>query len=235
MIRLACIACLLASPVSSMAQTLAVRAGDGAILGFYTGPGTAAPSGQWGHFRIVSSTGYGAVFNAKLGTMPGLAEATPTADGGPSSDRILFASSDCSGQGYIEVPTIGGTDPALGLFAAPGFVFRAGPTTYELWYVAKDAVAFPAGPLGAQIQGKRFDGICSAGAAVPPEGLLYPAAPNDPGITGLPNSPAVPPLTVEPVPVSAVFSIFRDSFESPQASIAREGMIDAALAKSHYS
>lgn len=119
----------------------------------------------------------------------------------------------------------------------PGVVFRAsgGDLDFDLWSVAKGSTLIAAGSIPPLIR-TRIGTICFDGyPPVNAQYLLYPVAPNDPAVTGFPNVPFVPPLTIEPVPVSAVFSIFRDSFESPQASIVRDRLIGVASPSTRYS
>lgn len=237
MIRLACIACLLAAPVASLAQTLAVKGSDGAVVGFYTGPGVTEPGNQEiGNVRVVSSTGYSTVFLARSGEV-NAGQFGHSADGGSIQASIVFRSTICEGQAFVFFNTQSTTVFASGRIPMPGAVLRGGgpPGTYNLWYVPKNVQPFVAGAQASQFVATLAGDQCQINSPVIPPYIMYEVFPNNPGVTGIPNVPFVPPLTIEPVPVSAVFSIFRDSFESPQASIAREGLIDAALAESRYT
>lgn len=215
MIRLACIACLLVAPIATEAQTLAVKDSTGVVVGFYEGP-----AGAPGRIRVISSTGYSAVYLHATGAQDD-SDVGEAADGGQIKRNVNYTSEDCSGQGFA-VAESGVSESSIpsGLFPMPGTVFRTGSDfgSHVLMYVPKGAAPVGRSTIAAQFRSYSDSGRCVVGTQVSQQSLLFPAFPNDSAVTGFPDVPLAPPLTIEPVPVSAVFSIFRDSFESTQAN-----------------
>lgn len=236
MIRFACIACLLVSPVASMAQTIAVKDAQGAVVGFYTGAGDAGTGNEAGYVRVVSNTGYATAINGHSGKISrDIAGVTP--DGRNLNTVIRFTTTDCTGQAFVDTSASAVEFPERNNAPLPGAVFRAsgGDLDFDLWYVPKGATLVAAGSTPPLIRARVGTTCTDVYGPVNAQYLLYPVTPNDPAVTGFPNVPFVPPLTIEPVPVSAVFSIFRDSFESPQASMALDQNAGGWLAGSRFS
>ena len=110
---------------------------------------------------------------------------------------LLYSSANCTGQAYVS--TDGQLNPAGGL------VFGAGAK--GLYYVAKTPVATTTA-IASSYNGASCSGFTPALFAV------VPAVPNVPATTGVPNTPFLPPLHLEMVPLSQYFRIFQNGFES---------------------
>lgn len=210
---------LILAVAPAAAQTPVVRDNAGSTLGFYSG--FPVPGGSTiisGRLKVISSSGYVATFVAASGLLD--VNGTQTADGGLVSNPVMFKTLDCTGQGYVF--TSGSPAyPIDGQLPMGGAVFRVSgtPGLYDIWYVPKSAVAYVPGAEASMFTRARLNEVCQPAGGVQPDSVLYPAFPNDPGITGIPNVPFTPPLRIDVAPVSAVLSIFRDSFESTQAAM----------------
>lgn len=222
--RLVLFLLMISVSAAPLAQTLAVKDSAGSVVGFYAGPGFGgAPSLQYaGLLRVITSSGYATMLNANLGrVVPWGTGLGMAADGGEWLAAIFFTTADCSGPGYARTYA-DSSNVANGNVPMPGVIFRLEYAPQSLWYVPKGAIPVSAGDLGNPFRSERdADGVCYVNAGPSPQSMMFPAAPNDPGVTGFPNAPFVPPLIIEPVPVSSVFSIFRNSFESSQVSVMR--------------
>ena len=112
------------------------------------------------------------------------------------SVRLRYGNVGCAGNTYIG---LSGGPPAGGIVVTAG--------NRGLYYVAKNPTVV------SVLIGSVWDGEACANIT-PGSQNVVPASPNDPGVTGVRNTPYVPPLRLESMPVSQFFQIFRDGFES---------------------
>lgn len=118
--------------------------------------------------------------------------------GGAVYDSTLsYSTPNCTGQAYVG--TSGQGNPSGGIMVNAG--------TKGLYYV-------PKAPSQTTVAiGSVFNGAaCNSTALV--FVVAVPALLNDPVTTGVPNTPFVPPLHLEMVPLSQFFQIFKDGFGS---------------------
>lgn len=198
------------------AQVPAVRDNVGAMVGFYSGPS----NGPQGRLLVTSSTGYVGTVVAATGRLDVNSAESPA--GGYILSPVFFQSVDCTGPGYV-ITSASASGLVSGQLPMSGAVFISNSDfiLHDVWYVPKSALSFVAGAQATLFVRILVNGSCVPGSGVQPDSVLYPAFPNEPNVTGFPSAPFVPPLRVDVVPVSAVFSIFRDSFESTQAAMPR--------------
>jgi hypothetical protein len=109
---------------------------------------------------------------------------------------LLYQTPNCTGQAFV------GTSSGS---PAGGLVFSSG--TKGLYYVAKGA-AQSVTAMGSVWSGSACTPITPGNFAA------VPAQPNVPVTTGVPNTPFLPPLRLEVVPLSQFFRIFENGFES---------------------
>lgn len=129
--------------------------------------------------------------------------------GGAGYDsRLYYSTFNCAGTPTVNVTPIGErSDGGAVTAVAGGVVIRI--SDGSLYAVEK----------GAAISLVAIGSIGDAGTCEPPpQGtpgyLVVPATPNDPDVTGVPNTPFVPPLRLEVVPLSVLRGEFSDGFES---------------------
>ncbi|MEP6510539.1 MAG: hypothetical protein ABJB02_03040 [Dokdonella sp.] len=127
--------------------------------------------------------------------------------GGATYDSaLIYSTSNCTGQAYV---TTSGEGNQSG-----GIMVNAG--NKGLYYIPKTPSVTTVA-IGSAFNGTACNPITLALFVV------VPALLNDPATTGVPNSPYVPPLHLEMVPLSQFFQIFKDGFGSsfgPQAMTA---------------
>jgi hypothetical protein len=115
---------------------------------------------------------------------------------------LRYATTDCSGQAYVQVDE----DKAIG-----GMVVR-GHAPYELFMIEKSQT-----PVLLPMQSERTSGDLSSECTVDGGSVgtfrVLPANPNVEAVSGFSNSPFAPPFRVEIVPLSSLFELFRDGFE----------------------
>lgn len=210
--RLAWLVLVLSAGVVN-ADEVAVRDAGGNVLGAYGGPAGAVARQLDGSARVVqpgvrviSATGYAFVVQMSSGQVGTYAHPTlvaETVSGFAFGEQLLFETTDCSGQAFLDVDVPAG---ALPTGVLGGFVVAL-PPTGDLYYANKtDGVA------------TRFTrsfrdlttGQCQAVA--PFDDLRIPVQPNIPGITGVPASSFLGPITLSRAEVVRFF--FRDGFES---------------------
>lgn len=126
-----------------------------------------------------------------------------------------FESVDCTGAAYL-VPTRGADVPG-------GMVTRLGAAGIGLGYV-------PKAPAISTITIRSFldNGQTCIPLTQPAPTIVVPVLPNDPSVSGVPNSNFTPPLRLEVVPMTSLFNLFQDGFESVQRNAACE-RIDSIL------
>ena len=201
-----------ASPVLS--QVPAVVDAANKPVGFYGGPaGTGA-------LRIVSSRGYAVIYYAQTGRVAGADSFGMGIDGGRFSIDLLYMSADCSGPAYIQAQGVNATSIPSGQVPQPGFVFKLGDmlNSHLLFFAPKGAQPIAASDLaGPIVRTSSQPGACTPTIGPPLDSVLYQASPNAPGTTGVQDEPFTPPLIIDTVPVSDVFQLFKDGFESAQA------------------
>jgi hypothetical protein len=211
LIALAFATVVVASPLASRAQGVQVRDGNGALVGAHLGRGgDSIPHGVSASFPsyvVLSVTGYQAVVTIQQGRIGWAATVPPGVLPGTESalglDRPpFFESSDCTGQAYAQV--------ASDRFAG-GFVWEfsiSGPAS-RLYYVPRAAT-----PSLRTLQSNLVAGPSGITCETFPPGSRFtmPAFLNDPSVTGFPNEPFVPPLSLGYSDV--IWLLFRDGFES---------------------
>jgi hypothetical protein len=111
-----------------------------------------------------------------------------------------FESMNCTGPAFLRVSS---ETPAGGV------VTRLGSSVTSLGYVQKAPLVFT-----ITVRSLLDNGTTCLPVTPPQPAVGVPFLPNDPAVTGVPNADFVPPLRLEVVPVSALFDLFRDGFES---------------------
>lgn len=193
MATLAAVAALFSTGSSlSWAQSVQVRDANGALVGLYL---DSVSAGATPAFRVLTSTNHVANIDASTGRV---VEQRPnlgfTAAGFSSS--LAFTSSNCTGQAYVI------TQPVA---PASGFVIDVGENAYVLYFA----------PRGEQPTVRSFSstgrvgGSCAQG---PGMGTTLRVFPNDPSVTGLPNTPFAPPLSLSAA--ATPWLLFKDGFET---------------------
>jgi len=207
LIVLLAVGAFLAPTATVFAQSIPVRDANGALVGLYAGGGgpdlEQGPPQSFGPygpaFRVVSQQGYMAVFGTITGRLTvGFNVLSGFYSGANVNQGLFFESQDCTGQAWISVNTPGG--PATG-----GFVIATLLPTYLPHYVPKTAVS-----QALVYRSSLTAGGCSAQGPSNTVGL--PAFVNDPAVTGIPNAPYQPPLTLGYS--DTLWLLFRDEFES---------------------
>lgn len=115
--------------------------------------------------------------------------------GASFDNSVGYGNLTCSGTGYTLVS---------GANAAGGIVF-AGPDGF--YYVAKSPQV-----QVVLIGSFRVGSVCTP--VTPQAQLSVPVQPNNPTVTGVPNQFFIPPIRLEMVPLSILYGVFRDGFES---------------------
>lgn len=125
--------------------------------------------------------------------------------------QLYYATMDCTDPGYfIYDPQ---HDPGIP-FAPGGFVFRSNESGYKLYYVPKRAPIVSA----TIVRERASNGGCVVTAQAGARQDLTLAIPNDPNVTGVRNTTYTPPLRIEMLPLSELWLMFRDGFESSSSS-----------------
>lgn len=192
--------CILAAATSASAESPVVLDANGNLLGSYVGEavdcGFGCPDLS---LRIVSTTGY--VFGRRM-TDGSFVFAAPTF-AYPGPGEVFFESENCTGQGYYSA----GVPPTT---LTGGFVFQS--RLGDLYYSPKTATSglhtrgsYAELPLGC------YDD--PGNSQVP----AIPVLPNNPNVTGVPNTVIPGPLTIGQAVVPR--AMLRDGFENPQASM----------------
>lgn len=109
---------------------------------------------------------------------------------------LMYSTANCTGQAYVGMSN---ND-----YSAGGIIVNAG--NKGLYYIPKT-------PSKTTVAiGSSFSGTACSTASQINFFVVVPALPNDPATTGVPNTPYVPPLHLEMVPLSQFFQIFKDGF-----------------------
>jgi hypothetical protein len=195
-----------------------VYSADNQFVGFYVGgaglEAVAAGADPATAYRVVSVRGYTAGVSVVSGRVTGYLHAHPGAwlfDSVTVSNEeavTYFSSTDCTGQGYRRLNGIGSSTTLTG-----GVVFSfQGPSGPELQYVPKTVVM----QRDLTLLSARGSTGCNP-SGLPPGSFHngLPVLPNDPDVTGIPNTPFTAPLRIEPFPLSDVRLLFTDGFETP--------------------
>jgi len=211
-------AAMLASLVGeAMAQAAQVRDASGALVGLFVGG--AGPDIDLGPpsssvvpaLRVMSDRGYLAAYGVGTGRIAMGTYVLPSfswaVNMGQLSQSLYFTTPDCSGQAYV-VLNVGAQQ--TGVYG--GFVFATGIPGLPPYYAPKGEQAIGR-PLVASRGG---DGACGPNGASNIGSL--PAVPNNPSVTGFPNAPFVPPLTLGYS--DAAWLLFRNGFESVRLGVA---------------
>lgn len=188
----------------SHAESPAVVASNGAILGSYAGSTGPRSAGQalpaTSILDVISSTGYMfSVFqqSGDIGNsfrIPGvLAQALPA--------TIYFESADCTGQGFVDTAQ----DPSVSVLG--GFVFNNKSSSHQgLWFSPKTSASVEV-TVGSTV-GPNAGNSCSPNSGTR---NALPVYPNDPQVTGVMSATNAGPITISQANVPRV--LFRDSFE----------------------
>lgn len=111
--------------------------------------------------------------------------------------ELVYSSVNCTGQAYVGITA---SSPAGGIITNVG--------NNTLYYVTK------APAVSTLAFGSSYSNPSGCNAIQPTIEMAVPALPNDPAITGVPNTPFTPPLHLEMVPLSQFFQLFKNGFES---------------------
>ena len=201
--------CLLGVAFACAAESPAVLDANGNLLGSYVGEavdcGFGCPDSS---VRIVSPTGY--VFGLRMGD--GTFAFATASFASPVATQIFYETENCSGQAYYP----GGT-ALTGLTG--GFVFQG--RVGGRFYSPKSAIS------AMRTRASYTDDMsgCQDDPGNPQEPGIQ-ILPNDPGVTGVTNGPIPGPLTIGQAVVPR--TMFRDSFENPQAALAGERAMGVA-------
>jgi hypothetical protein len=190
-VTLVLLACMSAS---CHADTLA-RDGNGGFVGFYTG--ILEHTGV----VLVSSKGYRFVINRENGWLRG-----PDDD---ASERIYFENGNCTGGAHFQFHTAQYAGVIVALHGG------ANSSLQVVYYVPQNAVSDSIVDLNSYLDYSGPNGAQTCTPVAPTQGLPnVPLLPNDPAVTGVPNSDFVPPITV------TSNSIFKNGFEAVLAQAA---------------
>lgn len=193
-----------------------IYTGDNQFAGYYIGgAGLEAPvtgANQGTAFRAVSIRGYAFGAGTTTGRITRWLLAHPGAGFndslvGNEPGAFFFTSTDCSGTAQVQLPGITSTSRITG-----GVVFSLGfAGASALYYIPKLAES----QTGVELRSLRNSVGCLPTAFAPGETHhVLEVLPNDPNVTGVPNAPFLPPLRIEPFPLSDLRQLFRDGFES---------------------
>lgn len=167
------------------------RDGNGAVIGFYSA------IIEHGGDVLVSSTGFRFVVMRDRGWIRGPIDDT--------SEAIYFPSTDCSGQGYANLPR---------QYQGVLIPIRAGAnaeTLQALYYVPQDAVTVTVPFNSRLVQGSGGTPAC---LQIPRDiSFGIPALPNDPNVTGVPSSDRVLPISI------TRNEVFRNGFDDASLNL----------------
>ena len=162
------------------------------LVGEYAESTTIIHSVRGFRFSLDTATGTVRALNNPTGAITDIGGVNYETVGG-----LGYPTTDCTGQAYVTVDSVG---PHAG-----GVMISAG--NKGLYYVTKTPTAF------SLALASFFDGS-SCTATVPGVDVIVPVLPNDPTVTGVPNTPFALPIHLEMVPLSQFFQIFKNGFES---------------------
>jgi hypothetical protein len=176
------------------AATSVATAQSAGVVVDATGTALGLFAGEDGSTIVHSARGYRFAVRADNGTV-----ASPTTDvGGVTYDSALvFTSVNCTGQAYVTVSSAGAV--------SGGMVLPAG--SRGLHSIDK-AVQAQVLAMGSSFSGTACTTITPGLFAV------VPAHPNNPAVTGVSNTPYAPPIRLELLPLSMLYRVFSDGFES---------------------
>jgi len=112
--------------------------------------------------------------------------------------ELLYSSANCTGQAYVGFDNSASTP-------AGGMMINAG--NKGLYFIAK-------APAVSNLAFASAYSSSTCNAIQLTLELAVPAQPNDPATTGVPNTPFMPPLRLEVIPLSQFFRLFRNGFET---------------------
>lgn len=186
------------------AQALQIRDNAGSLVGLYLGGAgpdvvQGAPLTPTPGYRVASATGYVGVIDPLSGKLTYGSYAQPAFNAGTLQGSFLsFLTTDCTGQAYVKTSTQVATSPG-------GFVFATSGPSYLVYYVHKSDLSILRTTF-SDLQ----NGTCNAGQNTDLPSFM--AIPNDPAVSGFPDTPFAPPLTLGFV--SIPWLMFGDGFET---------------------